>query len=87
MTTRGLPPLFGAPWERQQPNETGVSRDEWFNGLRTKGGEWALQQLMILNPALLPEMARSVTVAIDVMEHRGQTRIASDLWFLAQGKQ
>ena len=87
MSKQGLPPLFGAPWERQQPSETGVSRNEWFDGLKMKGMDWAEQQLLVLNPALLPEMARSVTVAIDVMEHRGQTRIASDLWFLAQGKQ
>lgn len=52
MNARGLPPLFGAPWEREEQ-----------------------------------EVARNVTTAILVMEHRGQTRIASDLYYLALGKQ
>ena len=87
MTSRGLPPLFGAPWERQEPSETGIGRNEWFDGLETKGMDWAEQQLIILNPTLLPEMAKSITLAISVMKHRGQSRVASDLWYLAQGKQ
>ena len=87
MVNRGLPPLFGAPWERQKPSETGVSSGEWFDGLEKKGMDWAERQLLILNPALLPEMAKSVTLAIAVMAHRGQSRVASDLFYLAQGHQ
>ena len=84
MSTPGLPPLFGMPWERQEQSERVLStRDEWFKGLETKGMEWAERQLLIRNPTLGPGFAQSVTLAISVMEHRGQTRVASDLWSMA----
>ena len=87
MTTPGLPPLFGAPWERRE--EEGLTRsrsDEFFAGLRSEGMEWAVKKLTIWVPGIDPNVARSFATAISVMESRGQTRVASDLlYFLLRG--
>ena len=81
MTTPGLPPLFGAPWERRQEEE-GFSRsrrDEFFATLQSEGLEAAERKLAIWVPGVAPDVIRSFATAISVMEHRSQTRVASDL--------
>ena len=81
MTTPGLPPLFGAPWERQEQEGFSRSRsDEFFAGLKSEGLEWGAKKLILWVPGIDREVARSFATAISVMESRGQTRVASDLF-------
>ena len=76
-----LPPLFGAPWERREEEETfsRSRREEFFAVLHGEGMEAAERKLAIWVPGVAPDVVRSFATAISVMEHRSQTRIASDL--------
>ena len=87
MTTPGLPPLFGAPWERQEKPVTGQrdkdQEDAFFDGLNRRGLDWGSKQLIRYNPSLTSEVAWSLATAIGIMNGSGQAKIAGDLFAVA----
>jgi hypothetical protein len=84
----GPPPLFGAPWEREdaeaeeriQAGERRLSdRDSFFVGMNRNGIDWAAKQISELT-GMDSQTAGSFATAMSVMEHRQQTRVANDIY-------
>lgn len=83
MVTKGLPPLFGAPWEREEEAEH-ISRADTLEGFlyrTTRNQQIAFLQQW--NPAMNPKMADDLVTAMSIMRDKDLPWVARTIFDMA----